>query len=210
MIFIRAKYQSTFNYTKVMNLMKYDNALALRVSLETGARISDVLALREENLQGRTLRYVASKTGKPDRKVISADLAGKLRRNAANGFFFPGRYGDKPKTRQAVWRDLKRAAVIAGVSPAGLSPHFARKDYAVEVFHDKGFAAAQEALQHDRADTTMLYCFSDVLTSDTATGRGVTGQKYVFTEEELYFLAEVISNKVVDKLKKCTEIQEFI
>lgn len=178
--------------------MKYDNALALRVSLETGARISDVLALREENLQGRTLRYVAAKTGKPDRKVITADLAGKLRRNAANGFFFPGRYGDKPKTRQAVWKDLKRAAVMAGVSPAGLSPHFARKDYAVEVFHEKGFAAAQEALQHDRADTTMLYCFADVLSNNG----GKNERNYVFTEEEIYFLAEVIANKVVDKLKK--------
>lgn len=182
--------------------MKYDNALALRVSLETGARIGDVLSLREENLQGRTLRYTAAKTGKPDRKVISADLAGKLRRNAVNGFFFPGRNGDKPKTRQAVWKDVKRAAVMAGISPAGLSPYFARKDYAVEVFREKGFAAAQEALQHDRADTTMLYCFADLLTGNGEKRE----QKYIFTEEEIYFLAEVIANKVVEKLKKCTTI----
>lgn len=139
--------------------MKYDNALALRVSLETGARIGDVLALRLDNLQGRTLRYVAAKTGKLDRKVISAALA--------------------------------------GVNPAGLSPHFARKDYAVEVFREKGFAAAQEALQHDRADTTMLYCFSDLLTD-----RVERGSPYIFTSEEIFFLAEIIANKVVEKLEK--------
>lgn len=41
--------------------MEYENALALRLSLETGLRIGDCLALRPEDIDGCVISYTAQK-----------------------------------------------------------------------------------------------------------------------------------------------------
>lgn len=142
--------------------MEYENALALRLSLETGLRIGDCLALRPEDIDGCVISYTAQKTGKRGKKKISADLAKRLRKISDKNFVFVGRFGDKPRTRQAVWKDVKKASKALKISE-NLSPHSARKTYAVEEFHEKGFKEVQKELQHDRAETTMLYAYSDIL-----------------------------------------------
>lgn len=194
---MKSAYISERDYKKVLGLMEYENALALRVSLETGARIGDVLALREENLRARTLTYIAEKTGKKDSKAISPQLASLLRTNARNGFLFCGRSGTKPRTRQTVWKDLKRAAQRAGVPTDGFSPHFARKNYAVELFHEKGLPATQKALQHSRADTTMLYAFADILNNNNS---GKPPEITINCENIDYF-ASKIADFVIKRLK---------
>lgn len=141
--------------------MSYENALALRTSLETGLRIGDVLALRVEDLKGRTITYTAQKTKKQGRAVLSCDLANRLKRIAGKCFIFEGRSGNKPRTRQAVWKDVKQAT--KGFAE-NVAPHSARKTFAVEDFQTHGLPHTQKVLQHDRADTTMLYAFADMLT----------------------------------------------
>ena len=142
--------------------MQYENSLALRTSLETGWRISDVLSLTPSQIQGRTVRIVAQKTGKPDKKVISADLAKRLKQIASKDFVFEGRFGDKPRTRQAVWKDIKRSAKQLKLD-GNISCHSARKTYAVEDFKDGGLAQVQKDLQHSDVNTTMLYAFADLI-----------------------------------------------
>lgn len=144
--------------------MQYENALALRTSLETGWRIDDVLHLRVSDLKGRTLSCITMKTGKLDKKVISADLAKRLLQVSNNGRLFDGRFGDKPRTRQAVWRDVKKAVKRLGIA-GNVAPHSARKTYAVEDFKDNGLAQVQKDLQHDRLSTTLIYAFADLLTA---------------------------------------------
>lgn len=85
-----------------------------------------------------------------------------MRKIGDKKFIFPGRFGDKPRTRQAVWKDVKKASKALKINE-NLSPHSARKTYAVEEFHEKGFKEVQKELQHDRAETTMLYAYSDIL-----------------------------------------------
>ena len=175
--------------------MTYDNVLALRVALETGLRIDDVLSLRADQLKARTLRGVAEKTGKPYKKVISADLARRLANRGQNkgGYLFPHRTkaGDH-RTRQAVWANMKKAAKLLGVQ-LNAAPHSARKTYAVEIFKDKGIDATQRELQHDRVSTTMLYAFSNILTKNEEIGQN---------SFDIDALAEKIARKVVEFLAK--------
>lgn len=159
---MRADYVNPVIYQKIYHLLTYENALALRTSLETGLRISDVLKIKKTDLNGRTLDFIAQKTGKGGKKVLSADLARRLKQISGDNWIFEGRFGTKPRTRQAVWKNVKKAARELHLEQ-NLSVHSARKTYAVEVFHKRGLGAAQKELQHDRMDNTMLYAFSDLI-----------------------------------------------
>ena len=156
-------------YNRIYSYMQYENALCLRLCLETGLRVGDALKVRAEDIRGRTLHFTAEKTGKAGKKVISKKLAGELLRLAGgSGYCFKGRGGsDRHRTRQTVWKDVKKAARAAGLSE-NVCPHSTRKTYAVNVFHEKGIQAAEDELQHDRLETTMLYAFSDLLTRSAA------------------------------------------
>ena len=147
--------------------MYQGNADAVRVSLITGLRIGDVLALTRDQIGADgTVQTVCKKTKKPFTGTIPKKLAARLRHGAsAAGWVFPSpvpRCHDKHRTRQAVWRDVKRAAKICAV-PRNVSPHSARKIYAVEKFKKEGLEEAQNSLQHDRLTTTLIYAFSDQL-----------------------------------------------
>lgn len=168
---MRSDYLRPENYAKLFAFMQYPNVLACRVSLETGMRIGDVLALTPGDLKGRTIRFVASKTGKPGRAVISKDLADRLRQTAGEEYIWP-KLGGKPghRCRQTVWNDVKRAA--AALKSAGLliggniTPHSARKTFAVTDAEKNGILHTQAALQHRNKETTKLYVFSEHYLTD--------------------------------------------
>ncbi len=156
-------------YERLYHVMQYDNVLALRVALETGLRINDVLQLRWDDFKrDGKFTYIAQKTGKKGTKTISKELYKRLfARRTGQTYLFPGRKRGRHRTRQAVWKDIKKAAAALGVS-GNASPHSTRKTYAVGVRRREGVAAVQRELQHDRMDTTMLYAFSDMLTPKEA------------------------------------------
>ncbi len=163
---MRADYADKKLYKALFAHMQYDNALALRVSLETGLRIGDVLTLKPSDIRGRTIYYTAAKTGKRGRCVVTKDLADRLRRAAGSIYVFESRTrADKHRSRQAVWRDVKRAA--AALRAAGLlddrnlSVHSARKTFAVYDMEQHGLLHTQRALQHRDKSTTKLYALSD-------------------------------------------------
>lgn len=196
---MRTDYLNPQIYNRLYAVMTYDNVLALRISLETGLRIDDVLSIRMEQIKGRTIRGIAEKTGKPYKKAISNDLACRLRSLNRQGYIFPHRTKKNAhRTRQAVWANMKKAADILGVK-LNAAPHSARKTYAVELLNDKGIDAVQKELQHDRISTTMLYAFSNLLT-DNANKKEEICIKMADIEE----LATIIAIKVVDFLQKKT------
>ena len=191
---MRTDYLNPQLYNKLYTCMTYENVLALRVSLETGLRIDDVLSLRSEQLRKRTISGVAHKTGKPYKKAVSADLAKRLQHLRPNrgGFIFPHRSDPmRHRTRQAVWANMKHAAALMGVQ-LNAAPHSARKTDAVEVFNDKGLDVVQKELQHDRMSTTMLYAFSNMLCADKQEPQDIDFEQ----------LSELIAEKVVRKLEK--------
>ena len=196
---MRTDYLNPQIYNRLYAVMTYDNVLALRISLETGLRIDDVLSIRMEQIKGRTIRGIAEKTGKPYKKAISNDLACRLRSLNRQGYIFPHRTKKNAhRTRQAVWANMKKAADILGVK-LNAAPHSARKTYAVELLNDKGIDAVQKELQHDRISTTMLYAFSNLLT-DNANKKEEICIKMADIEE----LATLIAIKVVEILQKKT------
>ena len=160
---MRTYYLNPQLYNKLYSVMQYKNALALRVSLETGLRIDDVLKLAPSDLKGQTIRGKAEKTGKPFKKVLSKDLANRLREIGDSRYIFTHRTDPKKhRTRQAVWKDVKKAAKLLKLG-GNIAPHSARKTYAVELFQDSGLKEVSKELQHDRTDTTILYAFADLL-----------------------------------------------
>ncbi len=159
--------------------MQYVNVLIMRVSLETGIRVGDVVALRPSDLRGRTITYTAAKTGKAGKAVISLDLAKRLMAIAGDNYIFPHRTDpEKHRTRQTVWRDVKRAAealrAAGAIGTENVSPHSARKTFAVEDAERYGLEHTRKRLQHAEKSQTKAYAFSDrYIYGDTQTARQI-------------------------------------
>lgn len=137
------------------------NALALRVALHTGLRIGDVLALRPAQLKPR-FWVTEQKTGKRRQVGLPAGLLAELKESAGENWVFPGRDPAKHRSRQAVWKDMKRAA-RAFRFKVNAGPHSARKVYAVELMRKYGdIEKVRRALNHDSETVTLLYALADM------------------------------------------------
>lgn len=146
----------------VLALLMPQNALICEVALHTGLRIGDVLALRTAQIK-RQFYVTEAKTGKRRRVNLPERLLARIRAQAGEEWAFPGVKPGRPKTRQAVWRDVKRAAKALRI-PANIAPHSLRKRYAVNLYQSTGdVEAVRRALNHDSPVVTMLYAMSDAL-----------------------------------------------
>ena len=153
-----------------LRLLTPVNRLVMELCITTGLRVGDVLALKTSRLRSRmTVRE--SKTGKSRRVTVPAALLERVTAQAGCEWVFEGaRDPMKHRTRQAVWKDVKRAAKAARI-PANAGPHSARKVYAVELYRRKGLEAAQAALNHDDRAVTMVYALADQLRTNAPTLR---------------------------------------
>ena len=137
------------------------NRLVCRVCVATGLRVGDVVALRTDQI-GPQFWVTEQKTGKRRRVNLSKALLEELRANAGPVWVFPGaRSQDKHRTRQAVWRDVKRASRAFRV-PQNVGVHSLRKVYAVDQLK-KGrgnLQKVQRLLNHADMSTTMIYAMS--------------------------------------------------
>ena len=160
---MRSEYINREVLELLIRKMGRQNALAVELSLLTGLRIGDCLKTRVIDLQDGNLFYVAEKTGKPGVTHIGEEMEKRLRVNSlGTPFCFPGRDGSKPRTRQTVYTDLKKCAKELGITE-NVTPHTARKVFAVEELKHKTFAEVQEELQHSDSSVTMLYACADRL-----------------------------------------------
>lgn len=154
------------------------NRLVMEVCMATGLRLGDVLEMRTDMLRARKNRKLTvrqQKTGKNRRVTIPLSLYDQMLSQAGRLYVFEGRNDyRKHRTRQAVWNDLHRIAVmyrLAGdlktAKRALVSPHTARKIYAVEQYEKSGgdMAKVQELLSHGDASVTALYALADALTA---------------------------------------------
>jgi len=147
----------------VLRVLMPENRLAVRVSLHTGLRISDVLSLKPEQLKPQ-FWIVEKKTGKRKRVNLPGPLLEDLKKNAGKYWVFPGRNDPKKhRTRQAVWHDVKRAAAAFRL-PQNVGTHSARKVYAVQLMDKYGdLERVRRALNHAKKypSTTMIYALAD-------------------------------------------------
>ncbi|HBC26682.1 MAG TPA: hypothetical protein DC013_04645 [Ruminococcaceae bacterium] len=169
---MRADWLEINEFEHLLAALTPPNRLACEVSACTGLRISDVLNLRSDRLQERfTVREL--KTGKTRRVRLPCALLDRLIAQSGKIYVFEGRESyRKPRTRQAVYKDLKRAAKLFRLHGCQISPHSARKIYAVNAYKRTGsLRRVRELLNHTDEAVTVLYAMADELT------RRKTGKK---------------------------------
>ncbi len=145
----------------VLAALMPQNALIMRVILHTGMRLSDVLELRTWQLKPCGW-YTEKKTGKRRRYGLPADLLHEIQVQAGPEWAFPGSGGKGGhKTRQAVWKDVKRAQKAFRL-PQNIGPHSARKVYAVDLLQKYGdMEKVRRALNHGNSSVTAIYAMAD-------------------------------------------------
>lgn len=162
----------------VLSLLTEGNRLACAVALQTGLRIGDVLSLRREQIAPR-MWVTESKTGKRRQVGMPTELANEVLRysesvSRSSPWAFPGRKPTEHRTRQAVWKDVKRAASSMRLR-TNAGPHSFRKIYAVRLLQEYGdIERVRRALKHDRQTTTMIYAMADLRLKSRKTRRAAT------------------------------------
>lgn len=171
---------------RVLGLLMPGNSLVVRVQLHTGLRVGDVLRLQFPLHHQMWLSE--GKTGKrrhiglPQQLIdaIAADAAQYIPQHMRRYIWetpprgvtplwaFPSpRDYKRHRTRQAVWKDIKRAARACRL-PQNVGTHSARKVYAVGALRRSGgdLEAVQRALNHSDAGITMIYAMADKLLAE--------------------------------------------
>lgn len=147
----------------VLRLLTPPNALAAEVALRTGLRISDVLSLKKEQLEkGARFTVKEQKTKKSRRIYLGNDLRERLLKQSGKIYIFEHAFDEnRHRTRQAVFKDVKRAAKALRID-ANFAPHSMRKIYAVDYFRKHGLDATQKILGHNYPSTTLIYLLSEL------------------------------------------------
>lgn len=176
---MRVEYLLNREVELVLSALTPGNAMAMRVALHTGLRIGDVLALRTEQLAPR-FWVTESKTKKRRQVGLPEPLLSDLKNQAGTYWVFEGRDSTKHRTRQAVWKDVKRAAAALRL-PQNVGPHSARKVYAVELMERYGdIERVRRALNHNSESVTMIYALADqMLRSKNRRRKSATGKSKV-------------------------------
>lgn len=164
---------------KVLSTLTPGNALAMRTALHTGLRIGDVLNLKTEQLASR-FWVTESKTKKRRQVGLPEPLLSDLKKSAGPVWVFQGTAPERHRTRQAVWKDVKRAAKALRLKQ-NIGPHSARKVFAVELLQKYGdIDRVRRALNHSSYAVTVIYALADQqLESKTKRRRSAPGRPKV-------------------------------
>lgn len=146
----------------ILRALSPENRLACEISLATGLRINDVLALTPEKVRKQRFTLREEKTGKTRRIRLPAELVNRALAMAGQHYIFEHRLnGRKHRTRQAVFKDLKKACANFGIKK-NVAPHSLRKIYAVEEYELTGdLKKVQKLLNHSNEAVTMLYAMAN-------------------------------------------------
>lgn len=157
---MRTEYLLEKEVDQVLSVLTETNRLVMRVCLHTGLRVGDVLALTPDRLKPH-FWVTEQKTGKPRQVGLPEPLLSDLRKHAGEHWVFPGQNPRNHHTRQAVWKDVKRAAEAFRLKQ-NIGPHSARKVYAVELLRKYGdIERVRRALNHSSDSVTLIYAMAD-------------------------------------------------
>lgn len=157
---MRTEYLLDQEVDLVLSALTETNRLVMRVCLHTGLRVGDVLQLKPDRLKPH-FWVNEQKTGKARQVGLPEPLLSDLRNHAGEYWVFPGRDPRKHQTRQAVWKDVKRAADAFRLRQ-NVGPHSARKVYAVDLMRKYGdIDRVRRALNHSSETVTLIYAMAD-------------------------------------------------
>jgi integrase len=148
-----------------MRRLEYRDQLLIKLAIESGLRISDILKLTVGHIQNRTMTVFESKSRRERTFKISSELHGELKkltkyRKHSSILFCSARSASKPIHRSTIHRKIKKALKTLKFDA---SAHSMRKLYAHSIFdatHD--LVKVQEALHHRNISTTCAYLDMDL------------------------------------------------
>lgn len=144
----------------VLAILTPRNALIMRTALHTGLRIGDILSIKTDSLRPR-FWLTESKTKKRRQVGLPQPLLDDIKNQAGAVWAFENPATGRPQTRQAVWKDVKRAAKALRL-PQNVGPHSARKVFAVELLSKYGdIDRVRRALNHSSEPVTTIYALAD-------------------------------------------------
>ena len=152
-------------FVLILALLMPENALAVEMSARYGMRIGDVLKTKTSEVLKGDWTYCEQKTGKKRRIRCSGEFRRRLLANAGEFYVFEHRYDcTKHRTRQAVYKDIKRASKALRLNE-NIGTHTARKIYAVDRFRvSASLSQVKRLLNHSDEAVTMIYALADVIT----------------------------------------------
>lgn len=168
-------------FSRLLDTMTPQNALVLECCMCTGMRISDVLGMsyqrvKEARETGERFLYLEMKTKKTRTVYLAPDWIDRAlhQHDVRSPWLFAGREPSAHRTRQAVWKDLHRAAKLYRVNgkrlKATVGSHTARKIYAVRLYQETAREGLYEPLEAVKVDlnhsdlaVTYLYALADVI-----------------------------------------------
>lgn len=157
---MRTEYLLDREVDQILSALTDTNRLVMRVCLQTGLRVGDVLALKPEKLKPH-FWVTEQKTGKARQVGLPEPLLSDLKKHSGKQWVFEGRDPRKHHTRQAVWKDVKRAAEAFRIKQ-NVAPHSARKVYAVKLLDKYGdMEKVRRALNHNSETVTLIYAMAD-------------------------------------------------
>lgn len=161
---LRSEWKPKGEIVHLLAALRPENRLACEISLITGLRINDVLSLKTSDVARRRFSIREEKTGKVRSITLPKDIVERCMNCCGTHYVFEHRLnGRKHRTRQAVFKDLKRVAEAFNVKE-NVTPHSLRKVYAVDEFEKCGdLRRVQRLLNHSDEAVTMLYALANVV-----------------------------------------------
>lgn len=143
-------------YRRLLRRLDERTALAVRISANTGLRVSDVLGITLEQLS-RKMTVYERKTGKSRVVRLPQSTYDYARAYARRNGIKTGLLIDCH--RSTIYRHLRRAVDDLGLHH--VSMHSLRKFYARKYARKHGARASQAELRHKYYSTTLLYLVDD-------------------------------------------------
>lgn len=150
---------------RVLGCLMPCNRLVIECIIQTGLRVSDVLAFKTADLRkGLQWWITEGKTGKRRRVNLNRRLWNDLIDQAGEVWVFEHRTDPaKHRSRGTVWADVKRASKAYRL-PQNVGTHSFRKVYAVDLMRKYGDSdRVRRALNHSSMEVTVIYMAADVL-----------------------------------------------
>lgn len=176
--YVRTRAISEDAMEHVLALLTRPNELVCRVCLAAALRVGDALNIKARQLRQQRFTLIEEKTGKRRIVELPAALRADVLEYSGKVYAFPSRCDPlRHRTRQAVWKDIKRAQRALRLK--GLGTHSMRKSAAVRKYKACGdMRKVKQLLNHSSEVVTALYALAEVSELRQQPGsRGAAGKR---------------------------------